>query len=206
MVEVAYRSAIEPAPGMFGSASAAPLVLTERRGLAQVQLAAIGRADAVDRSVMAVAAAFDGKLGGALPLAPGMVMAVGDAVVLWMAPDRWLVVGPDPESGMKMEEGLRKAMAGVAVAITDQSQARAVLRVRGAAWRSLLSKGCSLDLHPRSFMPGRCASTRLAHVPALLHALPSGDGVDLYVPRSYARSFWEWLVDAAAEYGYRVEP
>lgn len=205
MADATSRSAIAAVAGTFGAASAAPLVLTERRGLAQIQLAAIGRADAVEPAVMAVAAAFDAKLGGALPLAPGMAMAVGDAFVLWLAPDRWLMVGPDPEGGRRMEDGLRKAMAGVAVAITDQSQARAVLRAQGAAWRSLLSKGCGLDLHPRGVMPGRCASTRMAHVPALMHALPGGDAVDLYVPRSYARTFWEWLTDAAAEYGYRVE-
>jgi sarcosine oxidase gamma subunit len=33
-----------------------------------------------------------------------------------------------------------------------------------------------------------------------------GDSFDLYVYRGFALSFWEWLTEAAAETGYRVDP
>ncbi len=97
------------------------------------------------------------------------------------------------------------ALAGVPVALTDQSHARAAIRVQGPDWRALLSKGCDLDFHPRAFIAGRCASTRMAHTSVTLHALPDDHTVDLYVPRSYARHFFEWLCDAAGEFGYRVD-
>ena len=32
------------------------------------------------------------------------------------------------------------------------------------------------------------------------------DSFDLYVYRGFALSFWDWLTEAAAETGYRVEP
>jgi sarcosine oxidase subunit gamma len=77
------------------------------------------------------------------------------------------------------------------------------MRVSGPRARELLAKGCSLDLHPRAWEPGRCAQTSIARVSVLLHALDP-EGFDLYCARSYAGSVWHWLTEAAAEYGYQV--
>jgi sarcosine oxidase gamma subunit len=46
----------------------------------------------------------------------------------------------------------------------------------------------------------------LADVSVLIHALADGERFDLYGGRSYGVHLWEWLTQAAAEFGYRVTP
>jgi sarcosine oxidase subunit gamma len=67
-----------------------------------------------------------------------------------------------------------------------------------------MMKGCSLDLHPREFGPGRCAQSTLAKAQIILHQLDDGPTYDLYVARSFAEYLWAWLEDASLEYGMAV--
>jgi sarcosine oxidase subunit gamma len=98
--------------------------------------------------------------------------------------------------------------------LCDVSHGRVAVRVSGADVRAALAKGCMLDLHPREFGPGACAQTVVARMNVIVHRRPTGDEndgdekdeaiFDLYVARSYARSFWHWLTEAADEYGCAV--
>ena len=62
----------------------------------------------------------------------------------------------------------------------------------------LLAKGCPLDL--KALGDGQCASSLLGDVPIVYDRC--GDGFELYIPRTYAQFAWEWLIDAAGEFGY----
>jgi sarcosine oxidase subunit gamma len=73
----------------------------------------------------------------------------------------------------------------------------------GAAARRLLTKGCTLDLHPGVFGPGQCAQTGLAKAGVLIRPLPDNSGYDLIVRRSFADYLWQWLLRAGRE--YRIE-
>jgi sarcosine oxidase subunit gamma len=64
----------------------------------------------------------------------------------------------------------------------------------------LLSKGCGLDLHPRSFPAGRCARTRFAQIPVVLDCPDEDSRFDMYAGRSYRQYLHEWLLDAAVEF------
>jgi sarcosine oxidase subunit gamma len=64
--------------------------------------------------------------------------------------------------------------------------------------REVLAKGCPLDLCPEIFPPGRCAQSVLAGIAILVHHLPTGDDMDIYVARSYGRFIHDWLLDAAS--------
>ena len=46
---------------------------------------------------------------------------------------------------------------------------------------------------------GQVAETQLHRMPVLLHR--RSDGFELFVPRSFAASFEDWIVDAAMETG-----
>jgi sarcosine oxidase subunit gamma len=119
---------------------------------------------------------------------PGQAMALEAGVALWIGPDRWwLIDAPDLP--------VRDA------AVVDQSHGVCCIRIAGAPWRETLAKGCPLDLD--TLMPGTVASTRLGPFQVRLHAMDART-VDLYVARSYAQACWEWLTDAAGEYGYEV--
>jgi sarcosine oxidase subunit gamma len=69
----------------------------------------------------------------------------------------------------------------------------------------MLSRGCRVDLHPRAFGPGRAASTMIAHVGCLVHQVDDAPSYDLVVFSTFAQTFLEWLLHAAAEDGLVVE-
>jgi sarcosine oxidase subunit gamma len=173
----------EPAAG-----SGSVCGLAERRGVAKLAV----RGAARDPAFLHAAAR---AIGLALPLTPCTASA-GDAVTaLWLGPDEWLVVS-DRHGPEALGDRLRAALAGLAVAVTDVSDARLIFRVSGPGTPDLLAQGCRLDLHPRAFAPGACAQTLLARVPVLLHRPADEPDLDVYVGRSYADYLWSWLVDA----------
>lgn len=147
--------------------------------------------------------AVEGALGVAPPRQPNTTASSGATTALWLGPDEWLIVAPDGKAD-DMVEALRAALEALHAAVTDVSEARAVIGLAGVNARDVMMKGCSLDLHPREFGPGRCAQSSLAKAQILLHQLDDGPTYDLYVPRSFAEYLWAWLEDASLEYGMAV--
>lgn len=139
-------------------------------------------------------------LGAPLPLEPCTAVRTGDLAVLWLGPDQWLVVGP-PGAQEDLEARLRKAAGEAHVSVTDVSAQRTTLLVSGPRARDLLAHGCSLDLHPRVFTPGRCAQTALARAQVVLVAREEvRAGFWVLVRSSFAGYLADWLLDAATEY------
>lgn len=137
-------------------------------------------------------------LGTDLPIAPNTSAAMAGGVILWLGPDQWLLVGEgSPSWSMPLASG---------VTHTDVSHGRVVVRVTGARALDILSKGCMLDLHPKTFRARMCMQTTIAKIPVIVHRIGRGNEYDLYAPRSYARSLWRWLSRSAEEYGYHVGP
>lgn len=116
--------------------------------------------------------------------------------VVWTGPGRWLLVSEE-RAGDAKESQLREQI-GDGAAITDLGHARTVLRVSGDTAGELLAKGCPVDVE--NMAAGECCASLIAHSTVIIHCLGGGDGFDVYVARSYARSLWEWLQDAAMEY------
>lgn len=186
----------EGALGVAGDA--AGVVLSERPPLAILQLASWPGSVAAVRARVRDALALD------LPDIPNMVASTPEVAALWLGPERWLIVAPG-NARTQLVKALGKVVTPDIAALAELSDARTVIRLAGPRARELLAKGCELDLHPRSFVVGRCAQTILAHVATLIHLIDPSPSFDLYLPRSYAVTFWEWLVDSASELGVRVE-
>jgi len=186
-------------PGSFGTLDPGGpgITIAERRPLAMVQIAARRGESA------AVRAGIEAALGIGPDANANRASLRGTTAILWMGPDRWLVVVPEP-SGSDLEARLRAALAVTRAAITDLGNGRIVLRIAGRRARDLLAKGSGIDLHGRAFPAGSCAQGLLGHVGALIHAVDAAPTFDLYIARSYAQTVWEWLTESAAEYGYRV--
>lgn len=174
-------------PGDHGDAPG--LRLSERRGLKLWQIVHWpDRRDACARALQSE-----------LP-APGTAVETEGRVLLAVGPDSYWLVADGDESTQGPDARL-DADTGTA---SELDHARVVLRLQGPAVRRVLAKGLPIDLHPREFPVGGVAMSAVHGIALLLHR--AGDEIfDLYVPRSYAADFWEWLTDAAAEFGYGVE-
>ena len=117
-------------------------------------------------------------------------------LALWIGPGRWLLVTAD-NPVLELEAEL-SARAGPGAGVTDLSHARTVFRISGSSAAEVLAKGCPVDIE--ALDEGACCVSLLGPVSVVIHCLEDGDGYDVYGPRSYARSLWEWLHDAAAEF------
>jgi len=69
----------------------------------------------------------------------------------------------------------------------------------------VLAKGCTLDLHPRSFATGRCAQTGLAKASILISKFDDVPTFEVFVRRSFAEYLALWLQHAGAGYGILFE-
>jgi sarcosine oxidase subunit gamma len=117
-------------------------------------------------------------LRGEPPMAPNTVL--GEA--LWLGPDEWLVLGG-------RESDFPDAQAAV-----DVSAERVCLELTGPGAAEVLARGCSLDLHPSAFPPGRCAQTLVARAEAIVWRTDA-ESFRLLVRPSFAGYLRAWLLD-----------
>ncbi len=124
------------------------------------------------------------------------------ATLLWTGPGQWLAVASSTPA-KEFAPSLRRALEESGATVTDLSHARTVIRIAGPKAREVLLKGCPLDLE--LFQVNDCATSLLGHVSVQLHCV--GDQTfDVYVFRSFGLATWEWLIDAALEYGAEMRP
>lgn len=147
----------------------------------------------------AAADAVAGAIGCGLPLTPGTTAQGPRASVLWLGPDEWLVVGAPGTEG-DLSQRLGDALGGGLGTVVDVSANRTVIEVSGPRAREVLEKGCSIDLHPRAFGPGRCAQTLLARAQVILEQTGEEPTYRLFVRPSFSGYLAAWLMDAAIEF------
>ena len=138
------------------------------------------------------------------PLRPNTVAAADEVLVCWMGPDEWMAVAGENREG-ELIGSLQKALKGRNAAVTDTSGNYTTINLAGRRARDLLSKGCTLDLHPRIFAPGQCAQTNLAKATVLLIPRSNDPGFqsfDVVVRRSFADYLANWLEHSGREYGF----
>lgn len=179
--------------GRHGCAHGAP-------GVSVMPLEGLGLATIVgsERDATALEQALTELVGVPPPATLRLVSGcVGDLV--WSGPRRWLLVSKRRD----IAAFAASKLAGLA-AVSDQSDARAILRLFGPRARDALAKGCLIDLHPRVFAPGDTALTTIAHISLHLWHVDDRPAYDLAVARSLAASFWSWLSAATAEFGCEV--
>ncbi len=192
------RSALERVllPGHYGAeVDVTGVTISERTGLALASVMACK-----DKTAD-LAARVKERFAIILPMTPRR--AVDEGVhFIWAGPGLWLAAAPD-QSPMTFESDLRDALAGLA-SVTGQSDGRSIIRVSGPKAREALAKGVPLDLDPRVFAPDDTAMTVVAHINVHLWQCDAAPTYDFVVFRSFAGSFCEWLLDAAAEFGVKV--
>jgi sarcosine oxidase, subunit gamma len=142
----------------------------------------------------------DRELGFILPLRSNTT--AGDLHgqhALWRGPDEWLVVDLAGSAGpleRRLSEGLDEDPSA---AVVDVTSAWSGYNLTGPSAQTRLEHSCPIDLHPKTFGPGRCVGTLLARTQVLIVALASdlGPSFRIYMPTSFSSYVGLWLVDAA---------
>lgn len=154
--------AMSPCAGLL-PLSAGEVILSETAPEAITAVAPFdGRADAVSR-------ALEDAAGAAFP-APGRWTGA-DTRIVWTGPDQAMVLGP------------RVALAGAAV--TDQSDAWAVMRLDGHGAEAVLARLVPIDVRLARFPPGHAARTLLHHMTCTILRVGE-DAFEIMVFRSMA--------------------
>jgi sarcosine oxidase subunit gamma len=145
--------------------------------------------------------AVDTAFGVALPAGPRRATA-GLVTFAGTGRDQWMASAEGAEAAGFAAK--LRARIGPFAAVTDQSDARLVLRLSGPRVREVLAKGVPVDLHPKAFKLGDVASTLVAYVGVQIDMLDDAPSYQLMAPRSMAGTLWSWLAASAAEFGYDV--
>jgi len=128
----------------------------------------------------------------------------GISTVYWLGPDEWLIVTPGGERPT-MPALLEDALSGMHASLNVLSGGQVALRISGDSAAAVLAKGCTLDLHPRSFATGQCAQTGLAKASILISKFDDVPTFEVFVRRSFAEYLALWLQHAGAGYGILFE-
>ena len=150
------------------------------------------------RAPGAMDAAIQAATGATLPVQPNTVVEGHSHTAYWLGPDEWLL-----ESHATvlpgLERTLRPALVDSGGSVVDVSSGYTAWELRGTQARTVLQKGCPLDLHPRVFEPGQCAQSHFFKASVLVRPLQDG-GVRMVVRRSFADYCARMLLDAAHEF------
>jgi sarcosine oxidase subunit gamma len=193
------KSALDGAlvPGRYGAAIDPCGVRAQLRF--GVTIASIGARRGVGD---ALARKLASTYGIELPAGPA-ARSANDIALVGTGPGRWLWL--DGSAAPTKVAILAETLHDLA-AVADQSDSHRLLRLGGARVRELLAKGVDIDLHPKQFAVGSVAATGIAHIPILLWQVSAQPNYEIALPRSYSESFYAWLEDSAAEFGFEVLP
>jgi len=181
-------------PGSHGNFSdGVGVVLSEPRPDSIVEVACWPGREAA--SIAAIGAAT----GLALADAPGSGAVAGRRSGFGIGPGKFLLV--DQQEGLARV--LSDAIAIDVGTVTDLSHGRTAIRIAGPRAEWVLSKLFAIDFAPAAFpLTHGCAT---AHHDILAAIQRTGENrFDLYVFRSFARSFWKTLCHAAEDVGYEA--
>lgn len=184
------------AAGRYGAGKdAAGVILAEVEGRDLVQVGAW--AD----TVTAVAAELGSALGFAAPAARGPAVSAGARTAFFVGPDKIWVTAPYAEAlGVR----LGKLWPTSKAVVTELGHSRTIVRVSGPKARDLIARFLAVDTDPALFPAGRVTAAGLHGLGATLHHVADGT-YDLYLPRTFALSLFEGIVEVAEQWGVEVK-
>ena len=85
----------------------------------------------------------------------------------------------------------------------DLSHSRTHVRILGQDSTTLLNRHLPIDLRENSFPMNSVATTSFHHCSVTLWR--SVEGYELFLPRAFALSLWEILIETASQFGYEIK-
>lgn len=144
-------------------------------------------ADFVLTQVAGFGKAFEKTLSaniGTLPTKVGVASSNNGRTILRVGVEQFWIVGPE-------------AKLPATILQTPLSSSRCRIELQGKNARHVLSRCAQLDFHESQFRTGHFAMTGIHHTPVLIHCIGENQ-FHLYALRTFARTVWEWVTDAAA--------
>lgn len=192
MVEPASPIGAAKKGGRHGAGAAGTgVTLSELRRRSIVEVAAWTGEDA------ALRAAIASSTGLSLPATPGGGTIAGARAGFGIGPGRYLLT--DEAAGLAE----RLSVAIGTGTVTDLSHGRTAIRIAGPKAEWVLAKLFAIDFGPEAFPVGDGRATAHHDIPTQMQRVDTAS-FDLFVFRSFARSFWTVLCHAAEETGYEV--
>lgn len=146
-------------------------------------------------------AALTQLLGQKPPGPTGQIQATHLGLLMRTGPEEWLLIGDGTSDACSV---LRAAIGADVGGVTDLSHARCRIKLQGPRCLDTLSKLFALDCRPTAFPVGELRLSGHHHLPCSLHRLGETE-FDLYVFTTYAHDQLASLLDAALEYGVKLE-
>lgn len=112
--------------------------------------------------------------------------------MLRIEPLKWWIVGSNVEKILPEE--------GTAL---DISHSRTHLRIQGENAKELLNRYLPIDLREKYFSINSLSTTTFHHCTVTLWR--SENGYELFLPRAFALSLWEILLEGAEQFGYEIK-
>jgi sarcosine oxidase subunit gamma len=170
--------------------------------LADVELASVWnlRGNAADPAFAAQAARLFGLR---LPSEAMTSVRADEGTLLWLGPRSWLFIAASTVRDPGFDAP-RRAINDANGALFDVSASYVAWTVAGARAARALNRLCPLDLHARSFVPGRCTQTLLGHIGALVYRPGESPEFIVMVARSLAADAWQSLCTASQSDGFRM--
>jgi sarcosine oxidase subunit gamma len=141
--------------------------------------------------------AVEQATGLTLPIQPNTASVMGDRQLLRLGPDEWLLKVPNGQ-GASIEAAIRAALSGVHFSVVQIGSGNTTFSVQGPAAADLLSRGCPLDLHARSFPDGSLAQSHIAKANVVILCVKAEQSYELTVRRSFADYLFKWLCEAGS--------
>jgi methylglutamate dehydrogenase subunit D len=169
-------------PGQFGDVSNnAGVTLAESFFGFTAEIAAFpGHEEAVAKLIGKAEARFDGSLS------------------FQIARNRWLAAGP-----AKFRTALENGIDENQGSFIDLTHGRSVFTISGPKAEWVLSKLFAVDFRVRSF-PAKTGLATMHHDTFAQIYRSGAQSFEVFVLRSFARSFWKTLCHAAEEVGYEI--
>ena len=118
-------------------------------------------------------------------------VSVNNRHILRIEPLKWWLIG-----GEKIE------IDSEIGTIIDLSHAFTSIEMKGENIRNLLKRHLPLDLRDQSFPVNSTASSAIHHISVKIWRVD--DGYRLFIPRGFALSIWEILLETASQFGYEI--
>lgn len=132
---------------------------------------------------------------GDLEAFAGRLSAFSTMSARFCGPGEWLVVG----SAAGADELTDRLGEVAGLSVCDQSDGKVVMAISGPSVRKILAKCVAVDLHQDVFAEGEGANMLCCHVACHL-ARTGADAFEIIVPRSFAGSVFEELMEMGREY------